>query len=68
LAGKSQVKEVTEKVRQLMQTQKVVFGDLEKFEVTGADKSKGAFLPPVRSSTSSRSKTPIATTSKPSAP
>ena len=47
LAGKAQIKEVAEKVNQLAKTQEIVFGDLEKFEVTGADKNKGAFMSPI---------------------
>jgi len=47
LAGKSQLAEVKEKVEQLSKTQKIIIGDFEKFEVKGADKSKGAFMPPI---------------------
>lgn len=47
LAGLEQVKEVKEKVAQLSTSQKIVFGDIDNFEVTGADKSKGAFLSPI---------------------
>jgi oxepin-CoA hydrolase/3-oxo-5,6-dehydrosuberyl-CoA semialdehyde dehydrogenase len=47
LAGKVQLAEVMEKVNQLHQTQEIIFGDLENFEVVGADKNKGAFMPPV---------------------
>jgi len=47
LAGKAQLKEVREKVELLQKTQKIVFGDLDKFSVTGADKSKGAFMSPI---------------------
>ena len=47
LAGKSQVEEVKEKVQQLAKTSEIVYGDLEQFEVTGADKDKGAFLSPI---------------------
>ncbi len=47
LAGKTQLKEVAEKVMQLAKTQEIVFGDMEKFEVTGADKNKGAFITPI---------------------
>lgn len=47
LAGKSQQKEVAEKVVQLSKTQEIVFGDLEKFEVIGADKNKGSFMSPI---------------------
>jgi oxepin-CoA hydrolase/3-oxo-5,6-dehydrosuberyl-CoA semialdehyde dehydrogenase len=47
LAGKSQLEEVKEKVLQLSKTQKIVYGDLENFAVTGADKNKGAFMSPI---------------------
>lgn len=47
LAGKSQLKEVIEKVEQLSKTQKIVYGDLKNFEVVGADKNKGAFMSPI---------------------
>jgi oxepin-CoA hydrolase/3-oxo-5,6-dehydrosuberyl-CoA semialdehyde dehydrogenase len=47
LAGAAQVKEVTEKVLELAKTQDIVFGDLNNFEVKGADKSKGAFMSPI---------------------
>lgn len=47
LAGQAQLREVREKVEQLSKTQKIIIGDFEKFEVKGADKSKGAFMPPV---------------------
>jgi oxepin-CoA hydrolase/3-oxo-5,6-dehydrosuberyl-CoA semialdehyde dehydrogenase len=47
LAGKSQLKEVAEKVMQLSKTQEIVYGNMDKFEVSGADKDKGAFMPPI---------------------
>ncbi len=47
LAGISQRNEVREKVQQLAATQQIVIGNMEHFEVLGADKEKGAFLPPV---------------------
>ena len=47
LAGKEQVTEVSEKVKQLARSQDIVFGSLEKFEVVGADKNKGAFMSPI---------------------
>ena len=47
LAGNEQKQEVTEKVIQLSKSQEIVFGDLEEFEVTGADKNKGAFFSPI---------------------
>ncbi len=47
LAGLSQLNEVKEKVEQLSKTQKIIIGDFEKFEVKGADKNKGAFMPPI---------------------
>ncbi len=47
LAGISQRNEVREKVQQLAKSQQIIIGDMEKFEVVGADKEKGAFLPPL---------------------
>ncbi len=47
LAGQTQVEEVKEKVAQLAQTSEIVYGDLNDFEVTGADKNKGAFISPI---------------------
>lgn len=47
LAGMSQREEVREKIMQLAKTQSIVIGDLEKYDVVGADKDKGAFLPPI---------------------
>jgi oxepin-CoA hydrolase/3-oxo-5,6-dehydrosuberyl-CoA semialdehyde dehydrogenase len=47
LAGLEQVKEVREKVEQLSKTQKMVFGNLDNYEVIGADKNKGAFMSPI---------------------
>lgn len=47
LAGLAQLKEVKEKVEHLSKTQKIIIGDFDKFEVKGADKNKGAFMPPI---------------------
>ncbi|GAA4462281.1 phenylacetic acid degradation bifunctional protein PaaZ [Nemorincola caseinilytica] len=47
LAGISQRNEVREKVQQLARTQSIVIGNPDNFEVLGADKEKGAFLPPL---------------------
>ena len=47
LAGITQRTEVREKVQQLAKSQKIVIGDLDKFEVMGADKEKGAFMSPL---------------------
>ena len=47
LAGKPQLQEVSEKVNLLAKSQKIIFGDLNEFDVIGADKSKGAFIPPI---------------------
>ena len=47
LAGKEQLKEVSEKVKQLAKSQDIIFGNLEEFKVTGADKNKGAFISPI---------------------
>lgn len=47
LAGQSQREEVRERVQQLAKSQELVIGDLQNFEVVGADKDKGAFLSPL---------------------
>ena len=47
LAGRPQVEEVSEKVNLLAKSQEIVFGDVNEFEVTGADKNKGAFISPI---------------------
>lgn len=47
LAGETQRKEVREKVNELAKTQKIVFGNLDEFNVLGADSKKGAFMPPI---------------------
>jgi oxepin-CoA hydrolase / 3-oxo-5,6-dehydrosuberyl-CoA semialdehyde dehydrogenase len=47
LAGKSQLIEVKEKIEILSKTQKIIIGNFENFEVKGADKLKGAFMPPI---------------------
>ena len=47
LAGSEQKIEVTEKVQQLSKSQEIIYGSLDDFEVTGADKSKGAFISPI---------------------
>ena len=47
LATKTQVERVRENVELLSKTQEMVFGDLDGFEVFGADKKLGAFFSPV---------------------
>lgn len=47
LAGKTQVNEVREQVQKLLKTSQLVYGDLDNFSVTGADKEKGSFLSPL---------------------
>ncbi|MBS1777026.1 MAG: phenylacetic acid degradation bifunctional protein PaaZ [Bacteroidetes bacterium] len=47
LAGITQRNEVREKVQQFAKSQEIIIGDLNHFEVIGADKEKGAFLPPI---------------------
>jgi oxepin-CoA hydrolase / 3-oxo-5,6-dehydrosuberyl-CoA semialdehyde dehydrogenase len=47
LAGQSQLIEVKEKVELLSKSQKIIIGSFENFEVKGADKNKGAFMPPI---------------------
>jgi oxepin-CoA hydrolase / 3-oxo-5,6-dehydrosuberyl-CoA semialdehyde dehydrogenase len=47
LAGISQRVDVLENVHKLAATQNIVIGDLNNFEVVGADKNKGAFMSPI---------------------
>lgn len=47
LAGQTQREEVREKVLELASAQEIVYGDLDNFDVVGADKDKGAFLSPI---------------------
>ena len=47
LAGETQRKEVREKVNELARSQKIVFGNLDEFNVVDADAKKGAFMPPI---------------------
>lgn len=47
LANRDQVNEVSEKVQELSKTQEIVFGNLDNFDVKGADKNKGAFISPI---------------------
>lgn len=47
LAGKEQVKEVTEKVALLAKTQELIYGTLDAPSVVGADPIKGAFMSPI---------------------
>ena len=47
LAGNEQKEEVAEKVQQLSNSQEIIFGSLEDFEVIGANKNKGAFMSPI---------------------
>lgn len=47
LAGKDQLNDVIENVKLLMKTQEIVFGNLDKVEVIGADATKGSFMSPI---------------------
>lgn len=47
LATRTQVDRVTESVNRLKQSQEIVFGDMENFEVFGADRNVGAFFSPI---------------------
>jgi oxepin-CoA hydrolase / 3-oxo-5,6-dehydrosuberyl-CoA semialdehyde dehydrogenase len=47
LVSRLQVERVRASVEQLAQSQQMIFGDLDNFEVHGADKEKGAFFSPV---------------------
>ena len=47
LAGQEQVKEVKEKLNELMSFSQLVYGDTEGFEVSHGTKEKGAYMAPV---------------------
>lgn len=47
LVSQVQRSRVRENIARLLKVSKIVVGDLEKFEVVGADKIDGAFLPPI---------------------
>ncbi len=47
LASRAQVTEVKNQVKELAKTAEIVYGDLDKIDVIGADASKGAFLSPI---------------------
>ena len=47
LATRTQVDRVRANVELLAQSQDIVFGDLDEFEVVGADKNQGAFFSPI---------------------
>ncbi len=47
LVSKEQVEEVRSRIGQLLNSSQIVYGDLDSFDVVGADKHKGAFLAPV---------------------
>ena len=47
LASRDQVAEVRERVTELAQSAEIVYGDLNKVELIGADANKGAFLSPI---------------------
>lgn len=47
LATRTQVERVRTNVELLAKSQQMVFGDLDRFDVMGADKDKGAFFSPI---------------------
>lgn len=47
LASQGQVQAVRESVEALAKSQQIVYGDLDRFDVVGADKNKGAFFSPI---------------------
>ncbi len=47
LASQGQVQAVRESVEALAKSQQIVYGDLDRFDVIGADKNKGAFFSPI---------------------
>ena len=47
LVSKTQQQEVRQQVEKLLQNSTLAFGNLDQFEVLGADKAKGAFFAPI---------------------
>ncbi|MGV3630025.1 MAG: phenylacetic acid degradation bifunctional protein PaaZ [Bacteroidota bacterium] len=47
LATRTQVDRVRESVNKLSQSQQIVYGDMDRFEITGGDSEKGAFFSPI---------------------
>lgn len=47
LVSRDQVEEVRQRVQELSKTAKIVYGDLDKIDVIGADAKKGAFFSPI---------------------
>ncbi len=47
LAGKAQLKEVTEKIAKLAVSQQIIYDGRDAMQLTGGDKNKGAFIAPV---------------------
>ncbi|MCB0395895.1 MAG: phenylacetic acid degradation bifunctional protein PaaZ [Flavobacteriales bacterium] len=47
LAGKTQLGEVKEKLKELLEGSRIVFGNPDQVEVQGADATKGAFMSPI---------------------
>jgi len=47
LATRAQVERVRASVERLAESQSIVFGNMDEFEVLGADRSKGAFFSPI---------------------
>lgn len=47
LATRLQVERVRENVERLAKSQEIVFGNMDSFEVVGADREKGAFFSPI---------------------
>ncbi len=47
LVNQTQRQRVHDNIKKLLQVSSIVVGDLEKFDVVGADKIDGAFLPPI---------------------
>ncbi len=47
MAGKDQLHDVIENVKLLMKSQEIVFGNIDKVELIGADVNKGSFMSPI---------------------
>jgi oxepin-CoA hydrolase / 3-oxo-5,6-dehydrosuberyl-CoA semialdehyde dehydrogenase len=47
LAGKEQLNDVRERVKELSKSQEIVYGSIDSVELIGADKNKGSFMSPI---------------------
>lgn len=47
IVDKTQLEKLKERIKSLAEKTPIIYGDLENFDVVGADKSKGAFISPI---------------------